>query len=126
MLELNVAQVIGYSVQVLLLLALLVALSIRSWPFLIAIVFMGLFALTLACVRASQTKQTTHESQPGAQLMSGHRELDDIHEDYGSARFTPDPPLAVDSLDNGPVRKRGDSQTISHGPTNTRQISTPF
>ncbi len=50
--ELNLAQVIGYSVQVLLLLALLVALSIRSWPFLIAIVFMALIALVLACMRA--------------------------------------------------------------------------
>jgi hypothetical protein len=106
MIELNIAQVIGYSVQVLLIVALLVALSIRSWPFLIAIVFMGMIALALACVRASNTKSTTliqtsnFAATTTQELTSGHRELDETHDDYNSIDIMPDPPQDIDSLDN--------------------------
>lgn len=100
MIELNLAQVIGYSVQVLLILALLVALSVRSWPFLIAIVFMGLIALALACMRAANNKPPLADvsTRPAPEMTSGHRILNDEHGDYGST--VPDPPLDVDSLDH--------------------------
>jgi len=103
--ELNVAQVIGYSVQVLLILALLVALSIRSWPFLIAIVFMGLVALGLACVRTANTNSKKHSAAEQSnmaaeapELDSGERNLDEVHEEYGT--YAPPPPIDIDSLDN--------------------------
>jgi hypothetical protein len=99
MIELNIAQVIGYSVQVLLILALLVALSVKSWPFLIAIVFMGLLALALACMRAANnvSKQvSTQQDEYHPELTSGHRVLNDTHDDIP----VPGPPLDIDSLDH--------------------------
>lgn len=132
MIELNIAQVIGYSVQVLLILALLVALSIRSWPFLIAIVFMGLIALALACVRTSNTKQV-NITQPAQnevanfatltnpELTSGHRELEETHGDYGSADMAPGPPPDIDSLDNvRPVNLALQGKEVSSQPARTK------
>lgn len=95
--ELNVAQVVGFSVQALLILALIVALSIRSWPFLIAIVAMGLVALTLACVRSTKTLPS---SSTTLEHTNTTREIDDEPE-----FIRPDPPLHIESLEHiRPVR----------------------
>jgi hypothetical protein len=58
--EVNVIDLIGYLLQVLLLLALLICLSIRSWPLLIAIVILGFFMLGFACVRIAASRSTSN------------------------------------------------------------------
>lgn len=106
--ELNLAQVIGYSVQVLLILALLIALSIRSWPFLIAIVFVALLALVLACMRSANSTASKvvngndDDDEEECTLTANHvmdpNSLDSIR----LSRETPDP-----AKDAAPVWRSG-------------------
>ena len=97
--ELNLAQTIGYSVQVLLILALLVALSIRSWMFLIAIVLVGMIALVLACFRASHDKKIIVKNEKGeVEMVQCDKEDTQQSEEEEEERSVPGPPEDIESL----------------------------
>ena len=57
--DVSVVDLVGYFIQILLLLALLICLSIRSWPLLIAIVIIGIFMLGIACLQLSNNNKSS-------------------------------------------------------------------